>query len=372
MSGLGLQNSSSGGVVALKSSTRGGKDLVVRNENSPNVGAMVLLSPTPTWRGEHRAAPLSNLSLMWRQNVLCDVVLVCDSDSTTQNDLLESTVQSTRGQIPTAEKFPAHRAVLAAASERFLTMFSSWNGHGGLSQEIVVEGVSNPAALRQMLPFLYTGEYDMALATLVPLCSAAIQYKIQPLIDIVVAAAMDAVSAGTCCMLLEQAQLFDLSDLEAACRERLLRDFPAVIVAPPPVAGISGFLDLSAFNLKWLMERDELYVPTEDMLYRAAMNWVRRRPEAREEHIDELLSRVRFPLMNMEELAKCDDDKTANSTLLLRNLVYEAFKYRVDPAGFHGVRFRPRTGRPWPSATPGNTRPTSLASPQRSTLSINA
>lgn len=57
------------------------------------------------------------------------------------------------------------------------------------------------------------------------------------------------------------------------------------------------FLELSFEELRDLITRDEIFVPTEEPIFEAVLSWVRKDEKNRKEHMPELLSQVRLPLL---------------------------------------------------------------------------
>ena len=95
------------------------------------------------------------------------------------------------------------------------------------------------------------------------------------------------------------------SSLGEACEKFIQQYFYEVSLS-------EEFYNLSAKELLDIIRRDELCVDSEEQVFEAVMRWVKKDVELRKEHLPQILSKIRMPLLNPYYLT----DKVAKEDLI--------------------------------------------------------
>ncbi|XP_017527450.3 kelch-like protein 32 isoform X4 [Manis javanica] len=164
----------------------------------------------------HNHSVLAALNQQRSDGILCDVTLIAEE-----------------------QKFPAHKAVLAACSDYFRAMFSLCMVESG-ADEVNLHGVTS-LGLKQALEFAYTG-----------------QILLEP------GVIQDVLAAGSHLQLLE---------LLSLCSHYLIQE---------------------------VLKSDRLTSLSEEQIWQLAVRWVER--NCHQQHMDELLQHIRFGLMDVATL----------------------------------------------------------------------
>ncbi|XP_015260566.1 PREDICTED: kelch-like protein 7 isoform X1 [Cyprinodon variegatus] len=229
-----------------------------------------------TVRNLHAAAEPKQLSglvktmaEMRKQGALCDVTLV---------------VQERR--------FAAHRLVLAAGSEFFRLMFTT-NMMESVSPEVELKGV-DPEIIELLIDYIYTAEIKINVRNVQSLLHVASQYQIQPVQAMCEEFLMEKVNVTNCMGIWALAHAFYCEGLRAKAETFLLKYFTES-------STLVDFLQLPVNCLSKILSNDKLSVP-EEQIYEAALRWLKHDLPNRRQHLAEVLSCIRFPLMSTDFL----------------------------------------------------------------------
>ena len=161
------------------------------------------------------------------------------------------------------EMFPAHKAVLCAASKYFDTMFSS-SFIEAISSEVKIDG--NGDAFRRLLDFAYSGELRLTLEVYMDVLELAGYLQISHALKLCASGLTKLSRDGGVCMdVALRAGVFaikyevDCEDLERVANDLLIPHFDELLKT-------EAFLtDLTCEHLKHLLCRDDLMVLSEDL-----------------------------------------------------------------------------------------------------------
>uniref|UniRef100_A0A3B3QKP3 Kelch-like family member 7 n=1 Tax=Paramormyrops kingsleyae TaxID=1676925 RepID=A0A3B3QKP3_9TELE len=207
-----------------------------------------------------------------KQRTLCDVILVVQG-----------------------KHIPVHRVVLAAASHFFNLMFTT-NMLESTSYEVQLKNVE-PEIIELLVEFIYTARISVNSNNVQSLLDAANQYQIEPVKKMCVEFLKEQVDASNCLGISVLAECLDCPDLKVAADDFIHQHFTEVYK-------MDEFLQLDVKRVTHLLHQDTLTVRAEDQIYDAAVRWLKYDEPNRQQHIVDILSKVRFPLVSKNFLSK--------------------------------------------------------------------
>ncbi|XP_078687103.1 kelch-like protein 36 [Branchiostoma floridae x Branchiostoma belcheri] len=236
---------------------------------------------------EHCSVLTACLQAMRREELLCDVILVVEGKT-----------------------IPAHRVVLAACSDYFLTVFTSEaEGTEEQRQDTTIHEVAdvNFDAVHKIVAMMYSGEIAISPETIEDLLKAAQALQVAKATDFCVQYLQTQVDKETCLQFLSIADKFDLPDLD---RRYILQHVHENF---SDVSKTEDFINLDSKTVQEILSSDRLVVSTEKEVFEAGRRWLAH-DEERYEHAEAVLGRVRFSFMSQEDLlqAVCENVLTAN------------------------------------------------------------
>ncbi|XP_063173736.1 kelch-like protein 24 [Candoia aspera] len=209
------------------------------------------------------------LTEMYQDKLLCDVTLVADG-----------------------QRFPCHRALLAAVSPYFRDIFVNGDREAD-GKEVLLQNVS-PSILQNILKYIYMEEHTLSPELAPFLFTGASQLQITPLQDVCCRFLMAHLSIQNCFEMYSLAQAHRNQPLLHAVLQLLVRNFDRSFEE-------DHFLQLDPEDLMTIISSDDLAVASELKVYQVVRRWVQSQPQNRSPLLGELLSHVRFPLFGPEE-----------------------------------------------------------------------
>uniref|UniRef100_A0A1B0CUV0 BTB domain-containing protein n=2 Tax=Lutzomyia longipalpis TaxID=7200 RepID=A0A1B0CUV0_LUTLO len=188
-------------------------------------------------------------------------------------------------------KLPAHRVILAARSDYFRAML-----FGGMSESLqnVIELKVPLDAFRALLRYIYSGHMSLSQMReedVLDTLGLANQYGFTELENAISGYLRQVLSLDNVCAVLDAARLYAFEALMNVCHTFLERNSADILKH-------ESFKTLSEQSLIGLLERDSFSAP-EVSIFVAVHEWCTANPEA---NIDLVVSQVRLPLMNLEQL----------------------------------------------------------------------
>lgn len=236
------------------------------------------------------------------------------------------------------EEIHTHRAVLAASSSYFLAMFTHQLRESE-QQEVEIKDM-NPAILRSLVDFAYTGEIDVVVENVQEILAAASLLQIIQVQSICCEFLKKQLDATNCLGIKNFAEANGCSQLSDVIDAFARRHFHEV-------AGGSEFLNSTWENIASLISSSDLNVKKEEEVYSAVMQWVKQDPTERAHHLPELLKHVRLPLLSVHSLmTEVDNEPLIKETIDCRDVLDEAKRYHLLPKERDlrstNLRFSPR------------------------------
>ncbi|XP_042335644.1 kelch-like protein 24 isoform X2 [Sceloporus undulatus] len=216
------------------------------------------------------------LAEMYQEELLCDIVLVADG-----------------------QRFPCHRALLAAVSPYFQDIFiNSWKESDG--KEILVQDVA-PSIIQSILKYIYTGDIELTPELTPFFFAGASKLQVVPLQNLCCRFLVTNLSVQNCFEMYSMAQVHKSRTLLHETVQLLIRNFDQVFEA-------GGFLHLEFSTLLALISSSDLAVASEYQVYQAVRRWVQGHPSLRGPLLGQLVQHVRFPLLSLEEQYELQKD----------------------------------------------------------------
>ena len=240
---------------------------------------------------------IERLSYLYLNESLADVHFIL------YNTVLSNSSEST------SERIPAHKLILSIGSQVFMAMFYGTGSQMQQSTEITIPDVEIDA-FKHMLRYLYTDELYIEADTVMSTLYVAKKYAVTALEQECVDFLKTNLKADNAFMLLQQARLFDETQLAEMCLS---------IIDKNSCESFSSecFLDLDLETLMLILKRDTLGI-REYKLYYYLTKWAQNQCAKKNISINrenqklvlgDALKHVRFPLMTKEEFALVMSDQ---------------------------------------------------------------
>ncbi|XP_072574754.1 kelch-like protein 10 isoform X2 [Paramormyrops kingsleyae] len=217
---------------------------------------------------------------------------------------------------------------------------SEWNDPGKCEYQF--PGIS-PDTLRQIIEYAYTYSVHITVDNVESLLAAADQLNILGIVQRCSGFLHDQLCTENCIGLLKIADVYSLSELHKSAFDMILRNFKEVAITS------EEFLDLTLHELPDIIEKDELNVREEDVVFEAILRWIMHEPANRKAHISVLLPKVRMARMDVEYFMKTiKDNDIVKADVACRPIIKEVLKaiYELDDrsvcSDFENPMIRPR------------------------------
>ncbi|KAG8573395.1 hypothetical protein GDO81_012389 [Engystomops pustulosus] len=189
-------------------------------------------------------------------------------------------------------EFKAHKNILCGCSPYFRALFtSSW-----ISSEDDVYDIPgiDPEIMKLIIEFAYTWTVPITCNNVESVFIAADYLNILSLVQLCSKFLKKQLCHENCIGLYRFTECYYSPELHQEAHMYILHNFE-------DIAKLSDeFLDLSAVELKGLLEKDELNIKQEETAFEAIVKWISHSPEQRKHHISLLLPEVRFAFMNTD------------------------------------------------------------------------
>ncbi|KAK0170163.1 hypothetical protein PV328_010760 [Microctonus aethiopoides] len=221
------------------------------------------------------------------------------------------------------KKFPAHRLVLSAGSEYFAAMFTS-SLKESRQNEIELMSV-DPDALWALIKYCYTGSIELRDDCVETLLATARLLQIDAVVKACCQFLIKQLHPSNCLGICMFADSQGCEQLFKVAHTYITEHFMEVMKS-------QEFLSLSADDVAKLFESDDLNIPSEEIVFRALINWLDYDIESRRNDASKLLGLVRLPLLSPVFIADyIDENEIFKNDKRAQELVMEALKYHLLP-----------------------------------------
>ncbi|XP_025294197.1 kelch-like protein 34 [Canis lupus familiaris] len=253
----------------------------------------------------HGGALLTGYQALRAEGFLCDVTLEAEGS-----------------------EFPAHRSLLACASDYFRALFKS---HTRESRASVIHlHVPSAAGLQRLLDFIYTAWLPLSMDTVEDTLEAASYLQVTEALGLCGRYLERQLAPDNCCFAANVAARFGLLHTLGAAERCIARHLRELLLRG---AGPAGLLELNPTSLKALLGAPDLARVPESWLLGLALAWLRQEPEAeRLAHCASLLERVRFGLVPADVLRRVYSGSGLDLPARVKGLIIQALNYHRAPS----------------------------------------
>lgn len=132
-------------------------------------------------------------------------------------------------------------------------------------------------------------------------------------------------STGEALRIRRSAELYSLTDIQHEADRVIASSFASV-------ARSDAFIESSFEEVLSLLQSDYILEPNEYIFFEASVAWIRRDPESRELHLDQIMSCVRFPLIESHLiLNSIQQDSLIQKSSLCNEYIEDAKRYQLLP-----------------------------------------
>ncbi|XP_054165297.1 kelch-like protein 17 isoform X2 [Oppia nitens] len=296
---------------------------------------------------DHLGSAFAAMNSMRQNNQLCDISLeVLDNSTARSLTPNGSVVQSMTSSAPTVPSVPpvsirqirAHKVVLAAASAYFNAMFNTEMAER--NKTVITLHDLDMTALNLLVDYAYTGQICITEENVQSLLPAASLLQVSSVREACCKFLLRQLHPSNCLGIRSFADAHSCEELQSTSHKYALENFQEV-------AQTEEFLLLPFNEVENLIASNQLNICNEEIVYGAAMAWVKHDMKEREQHLGSLLYHVRLPLMErtflLEEVSK---EPLIKSNQTGKDLLIEAMIYHLSPEhrrAMSSVRTQQRT-----------------------------
>ncbi|XP_007539290.2 kelch-like protein 34 [Erinaceus europaeus] len=225
-------------------------------------------------------------------------------------------------------EFPAHRSLLACASDYFRALFKS---HTRESRESVIRlHVPSASGLQRLLDFIYTAWLPLSMDTVEDTLEAASYLQVTEALELCGRYLERQLAPDNCCFAANMAARFGLEHTLGAAERCIVRHLHELLARGP---GSSGLLELNPSSLRAVLAAPDVVRVPEARLLGLALAWLRREPEAeRLAHCTALLEHVRFGLVPADVLRRVYSGAGLTLPARIKGLIIQALNYHRAPS----------------------------------------
>ncbi|XP_075720075.1 kelch-like protein 10 isoform X1 [Rhinoderma darwinii] len=189
-------------------------------------------------------------------------------------------------------EFNAHKNILCGCSPYFRALFtSSWNNSEKKFYDI--PGVSSDM-MKLILEYAYTRRVPINPDNVENLFIAADYFNILGLVQICSEFLVNQLCPQNSIGIYKFTEYYYCPELHQKAYMYILHNFENIMKTS------DEFLELSAMELKGLIEKDELNIKQEEAAFEAIVKWINHNPANRKQYISVLLQEVRFALIHID------------------------------------------------------------------------
>ncbi|XP_078620288.1 kelch-like protein 36 isoform X3 [Branchiostoma floridae x Branchiostoma japonicum] len=217
----------------------------------------------------HHLDLLEGLYVMRKDGICCDVVVVSERI-----------------------KIPAHKIVLAAASDYFHAMFAS--GMRETHDKQIWLRDMEPVVLKDIIDFVYSSCIPLEVQNIQDVINVAHVLQCKGVVDVCCHFLSENIDIKNCADIDELAQFYGVKELEDVVDNFILRNFQTML-------DTEYFAELPAGRVALLLDSNALQVNSEEDVFDVVRWWISRSPD-RKEFGRMLLEKVRLTLIRRRDL----------------------------------------------------------------------
>lgn len=188
------------------------------------------------------------------------------------------------------QKFPAHKAVLAANSRFFLAMFTTEM----LEKDKTSASVSaiSASAMESLLDFMYTGQIQIHIENVFELLEASNYLFVEKVKKACCQFLQSILDMENCFTILSIADAFSCDGLSQTVTQYVNREFSEL-------SKTESFLKLAKEDIIKFLSSDDISIENEEQLIEILIDWIKYDLEVRKDCFVQLLKLVRLPFVSL-------------------------------------------------------------------------
>ncbi|CAF2389283.1 unnamed protein product [Rotaria sp. Silwood2] len=249
----------------------------------------------------HPSYIISKFLSYLQQGFLCDVIFICDN-----------------GKIK--RRIIAHRLIVSILSDYFRSLFENHK-----QTEIIFNDI-DPDVFEKIILYAYEGRLEIHSTDVTKILDMAHIFHIIEIIEACCNFIKTQVQPSNCFSLYRLALKHNLQDLTQNIWNYILNHFSIVI------QNNHEFLKLSFDEMERLLASDDINVQSEEIVYEAFISWLDYDLNRHNDHLEELFSLIRLPLIKRKYLTDyIDTNERFENNSLCQILIIEAMRYHLAP-----------------------------------------
>uniref|UniRef100_A0A672GMW5 Kelch-like protein 10 n=1 Tax=Salarias fasciatus TaxID=181472 RepID=A0A672GMW5_SALFA len=189
-------------------------------------------------------------------------------------------------------EFPVHKIIMCECSPYFEALFLRWSSP---SQRVYnIPGVA-PVMMERIIKFAYTGSVPVALDNVLGLMVVADQFEVREIVQTCSHVLEEQLCPENCISIWQFTRTFSFSELHSKVHHYILDRFEEVVSS-------EQLLQLGVHEFAHFLDRDDLILRTERIVYEGIMKWIANDPNQRKEHLCYLMSKIRLCLMGLPDI----------------------------------------------------------------------
>ncbi|XP_055353291.1 kelch-like protein 3 [Paramacrobiotus metropolitanus] len=186
---------------------------------------------------------------------------------------------------------PCHRAVLAAQSTYFRSMFASQMKEAH-EKQIQLKDIPHEI-LDQIVRYMYSSRISLEANYVLLLLESALFLEVIEIVGECQKFLKNIMNTGNWLTIQRTAEFLSCSDLINICDEFVVKNFSAL-------SKCDDFLEINESKMVELIASDDLYAESEDEVADAVIRWLNSNPDQRLSHTGEILPLIRAPFLSAE------------------------------------------------------------------------
>ncbi len=182
-----------------------------------------------------------------------------------------------------SEQIPSHKLILSVNSPYFRAMFSSSYSEG--SQAVVEIRDISATALEALVKYFYTSRVHISTANVQELLAVSSMLQVGAVSDACCEFMRRHLGASNCLGVRTFADMLSCSELKKVADDFAKRNFSTVVDS-------EDFLKLEVEQLLELFSANDLCVRSEELVFEAAVKWIKHDPAEREKFVVDVLEKV--------------------------------------------------------------------------------
>ncbi|CAL9701343.1 unnamed protein product [Knipowitschia caucasica] len=187
-------------------------------------------------------------------------------------------------------QFHVHKPVMCSISPFFKSLFTTWSTPDNNIFDIPDVSADSMLAF---IEFAYTGAVSITKENITDLFIAADRFSVEGLAQACCDEMERSLSPQTCVYTWRITEKYYYPALRQKAFSYILRHFEEVVAC-------TSFLQLSAAELKMIIESEFLNVKQESTAFEAVLCWINHSPQDRQVHIRDLLSKIRLAFLDFQ------------------------------------------------------------------------